>query len=91
MRVGTAWEDITPDRPLHLLGQMHIVQRRPDIGLVQPVIARPFEDLVDPAPEHHVARQVQPGKWCHRRHAQLGHIGSGHVLDGDQRDFRCFG
>jgi neutral ceramidase len=24
MRVGTAWEEITPDRPLHLLGQMHI-------------------------------------------------------------------
>jgi len=23
MRVGTAWEDITPDRPLDLLGQMH--------------------------------------------------------------------
>ncbi len=24
MQVGTAWEDITPDRPLHLLGQMAI-------------------------------------------------------------------
>lgn len=24
MRVGTAWKEITPDRPLHLLGQMHI-------------------------------------------------------------------
>jgi hypothetical protein len=24
MRVGTAWEEITPNRPLHLLGQMHI-------------------------------------------------------------------
>ncbi len=23
MNVGTAWEDITPDRPLHLQGQMH--------------------------------------------------------------------
>lgn len=24
MHVGTAWEEITPDKPLHLLGQMHI-------------------------------------------------------------------
>jgi neutral ceramidase len=24
MRAGTAWIDITPDRPLHLLGQMHV-------------------------------------------------------------------
>lgn len=24
MRVGTAWEDITPSRPIHLLGQMHV-------------------------------------------------------------------
>ncbi|HRU24758.1 MAG TPA: hypothetical protein P5569_12490, partial [Candidatus Latescibacteria bacterium] len=24
MNVGTAWEDFTPSRPLHLLGQMHV-------------------------------------------------------------------
>ncbi len=24
MQIGAAWEDITPDRPLHILGQMHV-------------------------------------------------------------------
>jgi hypothetical protein len=24
MRIGTAWEDITPSKPVHLLGQMHV-------------------------------------------------------------------
>jgi len=52
------------DRAIPALGQPDVVARIPNIGFVQPWIARMRQDLVDAAPGHHVAAQEQGQQPC---------------------------